>query len=115
MGLQPQRAGGKNQPGGRRTYQPAADFGQDRGAFFLVWTRCSKGTQMFDYSKYLRLDKFPLIWCPGCGDGIVLKSLLRAIDRIGLSKDEITMVSGIGCSSRLPGYVDFNTLHTPHA
>ena len=69
---------------------------------------------MFDYSKYLRLDKFPLIWCPGCGDGIVLKSLLRAIDRIGLSKDEITMVSGIGCSSRLPGYVDFNTLHTTH-
>ncbi len=69
---------------------------------------------MFDYSKYLRLDKFPLIWCAGCGDGIVLKSLLRAIDRIGLSKDEITMVSGIGCSSRLPGYVDFNTLHTTH-
>jgi 2-oxoglutarate ferredoxin oxidoreductase subunit beta len=69
---------------------------------------------MFDYSKYLRLDKFPLIWCPGCGDGIVLKALLRAIDRIGLKKDEITMVSGIGCSSRLPGYVDFNTLHTTH-
>lgn len=69
---------------------------------------------MFDYAKYLRLDKFPLIWCPGCGDGIVLKSLLRAIDHIGLKKDEITMVSGIGCSSRLPGYVDFNTLHTTH-
>jgi 2-oxoglutarate ferredoxin oxidoreductase subunit beta len=69
---------------------------------------------MFDYAKYLRLDKFPLIWCPGCGDGIVLKSLLRAIDRIGLKKDEITMVSGIGCSSRLTGYVDFNTLHTTH-
>jgi 2-oxoglutarate ferredoxin oxidoreductase subunit beta len=69
---------------------------------------------MFDYAKYLRLDKLPLIWCPGCGDGIVLKSLLRAIDRIGLKKDEITMVSGIGCSSRLTGYVDFNTLHTTH-
>jgi len=69
---------------------------------------------MFDYEKYLRLDKLPLIWCAGCGDGIVLKSMLRAIDRIGLSKDEITMVSGIGCSSRLTGYVDFNTLHTTH-
>jgi len=69
---------------------------------------------MFDYNKYLRLKKFPLIWCPGCGDGIVLKALLRAIDTIGLKKDEITMVSGIGCSSRLPGYVDFNTLHTTH-
>jgi 2-oxoglutarate ferredoxin oxidoreductase subunit beta len=69
---------------------------------------------MFEYEKYLRLNRFPLIWCAGCGDGIVLKSLLRAIDRIGLTKDEITMVSGIGCSSRLTGYVDFNTLHTTH-
>ncbi len=69
---------------------------------------------MIDYNKYLRYQKFPLIWCPGCGDGIVLKSMLRAIDKIGLSKDEICMVSGIGCSSRLTGYVDFNTLHTTH-
>ncbi|NIM20595.1 MAG: 2-oxoacid:ferredoxin oxidoreductase subunit beta [Candidatus Latescibacteria bacterium] len=69
---------------------------------------------MFEYAKYLRLNKFPLIWCAGCGDGIVLKAMLRAIDKIGLSNDEITMVSGIGCSSRLPGYVDFNTLHTTH-
>jgi 2-oxoglutarate ferredoxin oxidoreductase subunit beta len=43
-----------------------------------------------------------------------MKSLLRAIDRVGLKKDEICMVSGIGCSSRLTGYVDFNTLHTTH-
>ena len=69
---------------------------------------------MFDYEKYLRLEMFPHIWCPGCGDGIVMKSLLRAIDRTGLHKDEICMVSGIGCSSRLSGYVDFNTLHTTH-
>ena len=69
---------------------------------------------MFDYEKYLRLNKFPLIWCAGCGDGIVFKAILRAIDRIGLNKDDICMVSGIGCSSRLPGYVDFNTLHTTH-
>ena len=69
---------------------------------------------MFAYEKYLRIDKLPLIWCAGCGDGIVLKAMLRAIDRIGLSKDEVAMVSGIGCSSRLTGYVDFNTLHTTH-
>jgi len=69
---------------------------------------------MFNYEKYLRVNKLPLIWCAGCGDGIVLKAMLRAIDRTGLSKDQITMVSGIGCSSRLTGYVDFNTLHTTH-
>ncbi len=67
-----------------------------------------------DYDKYLRLEKFPLIWCPGCGDGIVLKAILRAIDRIGLDRNQVCMVSGIGCSSRTPGYVDFNTLHTTH-
>jgi 2-oxoglutarate ferredoxin oxidoreductase subunit beta len=69
---------------------------------------------MTDYDKYLRLQKFPLIWCPGCGDGIVLKAILRACDRIGLQQDQICMVSGIGCSSRTAGYVDVNTLHTTH-
>ena len=69
---------------------------------------------MYNYDKYLRLSKFPLIWCPGCGDGIVLKSLIRAIHKAGLEQDKVAMVSGIGCSSRLTGYVDFNTLHTTH-
>ena len=65
--------------------------------------------------KYLRHDKkFPHVWCPGCGNGILLGSLIRAIDRVGYEKDEIVLVSGIGCSGRLPVYVDFNTLHTTH-
>jgi 2-oxoglutarate ferredoxin oxidoreductase subunit beta len=69
---------------------------------------------VFLYEKYLRRDKFPHIWCTGCGCGIILKAMLRAIDRSKLSKDSIAIVSGIGCSSRTPGYVDFNTLHTTH-
>ncbi|MFP3898441.1 MAG: 2-oxoacid:ferredoxin oxidoreductase subunit beta [Dehalococcoidia bacterium] len=65
--------------------------------------------------KYLRADKkLPTIWCPGCGIGIFMQSLVRAIDRIGYSKDEVVMVSGIGCASRVPIYLDFNTLHTTH-
>src|SRR5512136_2233157 len=65
--------------------------------------------------KYLRHDKkFPHVWCGGCGIGILLGSLIRAIDRIGYTKDEVVLVSGIGCSGRLPVYVDFNTLHTTH-
>jgi 2-oxoglutarate ferredoxin oxidoreductase subunit beta len=65
--------------------------------------------------KYLRHDKkFPHVWCPGCGIGIMLGALIRAIDRTGYEKDEIVLVSGIGCSGRLPVYVDFNTLHTTH-
>ncbi len=65
--------------------------------------------------KYLRHDKkFPHVWCPGCGIGIMLGALIRAIDRIGYEKDKVVLVSGIGCSGRLPVYVDFNTLHTTH-
>ncbi|OGL42062.1 MAG: 2-oxoacid:ferredoxin oxidoreductase subunit beta [Candidatus Schekmanbacteria bacterium RIFCSPHIGHO2_02_FULL_38_11] len=66
------------------------------------------------YEKYMRVEKFPHIWCSGCGDGTAMKAIIRAIDRIGLEKDKIAMVSGIGCSSRTPGYLDFNTLHTTH-
>jgi 2-oxoglutarate/2-oxoacid ferredoxin oxidoreductase subunit beta len=65
--------------------------------------------------EYLRHDKkFPHVWCPGCGNGIVLGSLLRAIHELELSKDEVVVASGIGCSSRLTTYIDFNTLHTTH-
>ncbi len=64
--------------------------------------------------NYLRERYFPHIWCPGCGHGIVLNGLIRAIEQLGLSKNEIVMVSGIGCSSRISGYVDFHTLHTIH-
>jgi 2-oxoglutarate ferredoxin oxidoreductase subunit beta len=65
--------------------------------------------------EYLRHDKkFPHVWCPGCGNGIVLGAMIRAIDRLAYRKDDIVMVSGIGCSGRLPVYVDFNTLHTTH-
>ncbi len=69
---------------------------------------------MFDYLQYVRQENFPHIWCAGCGDGIVLKALIRTMDKLGLSQDETVMVSGIGCSSRTPGYVDINTLHTTH-
>jgi 2-oxoglutarate ferredoxin oxidoreductase subunit beta len=64
--------------------------------------------------QYIRERFFPHLWCPGCGHGIVLNGLLRAIEQLGLNKRDIVMVSGIGCSSRISGYVDFHTLHTLH-
>jgi 2-oxoglutarate ferredoxin oxidoreductase subunit beta len=63
---------------------------------------------------YIRERFFPHMWCPGCGHGIVLNCLIRAIEKLGMSKNEIAMVSGIGCSSRITGYLDFHTLHTLH-
>ncbi len=65
--------------------------------------------------NYLRVKKnFPNVWCAGCGIGTVMGSIIRAIDKLGYSKNDIALVSGIGCSSRLPVYCDFNTLHTTH-
>ena len=63
---------------------------------------------------YIRERFFPHMWCPGCGHGIVLNGLIRAIEKLGMSKNEIVMTSGIGCSSRISGYVDFHSLHTIH-
>ena len=65
-------------------------------------------------TNYLRTRFFPQIWCPGCGHGIVMANLIRAIEKMGLKKNEIVFASGIGCSSRMPGYVDFHTMHTLH-
>lgn len=64
--------------------------------------------------RYLRRDRLPHIWCPGCGHGIVLSALVRAIHTVGLSQDNTVIVSGIGCSSRASGYMDFDTIHTTH-
>jgi len=64
---------------------------------------------------WLRHDKkFPHVWCPGCGLGILLGSLMRTLAASGLEKDEVALVSGIGCSGRLPVYVDVGSVHTTH-
>jgi 2-oxoglutarate/2-oxoacid ferredoxin oxidoreductase subunit beta len=63
---------------------------------------------------YLRERFMPHIWCAGCGHGTVLNGLIRSVDELGLKKREIVMVSGIGCSARMAGYLDFHTLHTLH-
>lgn len=63
---------------------------------------------------YLRERFFPHMWCPGCGHGTVLNSLLRAVEELELDKSNIVMTSGIGCSARISGYVDFHSLHTLH-
>ncbi|TET88287.1 MAG: 2-oxoglutarate ferredoxin oxidoreductase subunit beta [Sulfurovum sp.] len=68
----------------------------------------------FNYDQYLRLEKMPTLWCWGCGDGVILKAFIRAVDKLGIKKDDMCVVSGIGCSGRFSSYVDFNTVHTTH-
>ncbi len=62
----------------------------------------------------IRQRFFPHIWCPGCGHGIILNALLHAVDDLALEQSSLCMVSGIGCSARIAGYVDFHSMHTLH-
>ena len=64
--------------------------------------------------KYMRPEHLPQIWCPGCGNGTIMRDVVQAIDNLGLSRDKTVIVSGIGCSSRAAGYMDFDTIHTTH-
>ncbi len=68
----------------------------------------------FNYDEYLRTNKMPTLWCWGCGDGVILKAFIRAIDKLGWKMDDICVVSGIGCSGRFSSYVNCNTIHTTH-
>ena len=67
------------------------------------------------HERYLRHSKkFPNVWCAGCGIGIVMGAIIRAVDGLQLDKNDVALLSGIGCTGRMPVYVDFNTMHTTH-
>ncbi len=64
--------------------------------------------------RLIRQRFFPHIWCAGCGHGIILNALLHAVDELQIPQQQLCMVSGIGCSARISGYVDFHSMHTIH-
>lgn len=65
-------------------------------------------------SKYLRADMMPHIWCPGCGNGIVLNCFTHALDELKTDLDKLVIVSGIGCIGRTAGYINTDSFHTTH-
>ncbi|MFO7569354.1 MAG: thiamine pyrophosphate-dependent enzyme [Smithellaceae bacterium] len=62
----------------------------------------------------LRTERIPHIWCPGCGIGTVFGAVLAAIKNTGWDPDSIAMVSGIGCTGRMAGYIRLDSFHTTH-
>ena len=64
--------------------------------------------------KWLRQRTLPTIWCAGCGMGTALRCIVRAFEELQLVPERLVVVSGIGCSSRIAGYIDANTVHTTH-
>jgi 2-oxoglutarate ferredoxin oxidoreductase subunit beta len=63
---------------------------------------------------YLRQDRMPHIWCPGCGIGTTLNCFVRALRESGLNLDQVAVVSGIGCTGRVAGYLKLDSFHTTH-
>lgn len=69
---------------------------------------------MRDYERYIRYRTFPSPWCPGCGIGTVMKAIAMALSDLKIEPDDIVVVSGIGCSGRMPTFFNTNTLHVTH-
>ncbi|MDY6834920.1 MAG: thiamine pyrophosphate-dependent enzyme [Chloroflexota bacterium] len=74
-----------------------------------VVTEANHGIEAF-----LRTDRIPHIWCAGCGIGPAAGCFIRAIERSGIDADKIALVSGIGCTGRVAGYVKLDSFHTTH-
>jgi 2-oxoglutarate ferredoxin oxidoreductase subunit beta len=64
--------------------------------------------------KYLRPGRIPHIWCPGCGLGTALTCFISAMEESGIPQDKICVVSGIGCTGRVAGYLNVDSYHTTH-
>ncbi|MGO9095514.1 MAG: 2-oxoacid:ferredoxin oxidoreductase subunit beta [Bryobacteraceae bacterium] len=63
---------------------------------------------------FLRSDRMPHIWCPGCGIGTTVNCFARALLESQRNLDRVAVVSGIGCSGRVAGYVKLDSFHTTH-
>ena len=62
----------------------------------------------------LRMDRMPHIWCTGCGIGLAVTAFTTAIEKARLDLNKVTIVSGIGCTGRVAGYVKLDSFHTTH-
>jgi 2-oxoglutarate ferredoxin oxidoreductase subunit beta len=76
--------------------------------------KAGKTVESFNIRDYLRTELFPHFLCPGCGHGIALRALLWAVHELDVDKNNLAIVSGIGCSGRTGAYIDANTFHTTH-
>ncbi|CAK0771749.1 2-oxoglutarate synthase subunit KorB [Gammaproteobacteria bacterium] len=65
-------------------------------------------------TSMLRTERMPHIWCPGCGIGSVVTCFAEAVKRSKIDQDKLAVVSGIGCSGRVAGYVNFDSIHATH-
>ena len=65
-------------------------------------------------SRFLREDRMPHIWCSSCGLGTTLTCFIMAVVESGIDPQNMAVVSGIGCTGRVAGYLNFDSFHTTH-
>jgi 2-oxoglutarate/2-oxoacid ferredoxin oxidoreductase subunit beta len=63
---------------------------------------------------FLRMERMPHIWCPGCGIGTTVNCFAHALETSGLDLKKVSIVSGIGCTGRVAGYLNLDSFHTTH-
>jgi 2-oxoglutarate ferredoxin oxidoreductase subunit beta len=66
------------------------------------------------YKDRLKLDLFPTIWCPGCGIGTIMIMLAMVLDEMKLDERNTVIVTGIGCTGRMGGYLKHEAVYTLH-
>ena len=71
-------------------------------------------TKLHPLDDYLRPGRIPHIWCPGCGLGTILSSYIIALEETGIDLDKTAIISGIGCTGRVAGYLHVDSYHTTH-
>jgi 2-oxoglutarate/2-oxoacid ferredoxin oxidoreductase subunit beta len=74
----------------------------------------SQLTVLNPVEDFLRMDRMPHIWCPGCGIGTTVNCFTRALGESKADLDKLAIVSGIGCTGRVAGYLNLDSFHTTH-
>ena len=67
-----------------------------------------------DIEPLLRTERFPTLWCPGCGIGLLLKTFVKAVSLSGIPPEKHVVISGIGCTGRIAGYIRLDGYHVTH-
>ncbi|MGA9117156.1 MAG: 2-oxoacid:ferredoxin oxidoreductase subunit beta [Bacteroidota bacterium] len=73
-----------------------------------------EGMPVNTVEEFLRMDRMPHIWCPGCGIGTTVNCFAHALETSGLDLQKVSVVSGIGCTGRVAGYINLDSFHTTH-
>jgi 2-oxoglutarate ferredoxin oxidoreductase subunit beta len=80
----------------------------------MAMVDCAETTAANPVEEFLRTERMPHIWCPGCGIGTTVNCFSRALLQSKLNLQKVAVVSGIGCTGRVAGYVNLDSFHTTH-